>query len=323
MGARILVAGGCGYIGSSLVPRLVERGYSVEVVDLMWFGNHLPAGVRVDRRSVADLTEADLGGFDAVVFLSGLSNDPMAEYAPYDNFVQNGSLPVYLAFLAKRAGVPRFIHGGSCSVYGYAVDRLCDEASPAVSAFPYGISKMQGEFGCLQQADERFSVIGFRQGTVSGYSPRMRLDLVVNAMFMTAMADGVITVNNPAIWRPILAIQDAVSAYIRAIEAAPGISGVFNIASGNYTVGEIADLVREGIARHMGRAPRIDIRDRSDFRSYKVDTEKARTVLSFKPRCDVIDIVGDLAENLGRFHDFDRRDYYNIRTFMALREARE
>ena len=90
-------------------------------------------------------------------------------------------------------------------------------------------------------------MIAFRQGTVSGYSPRMRLDLVVNTMFKTAVADKVITVNNPAIWRPILSIQDAASAYIRAIEANEGISGIFNVASGNYTVGELGDLVKPAI----------------------------------------------------------------------------
>lgn len=323
MGGKVLVAGGAGYIGTTLVPRLLERGYSVTVVDLLWFGNHLPPEVKSRQRSIAELTEDDLRGHDAVIFLGGLSNDPMAEYSPVENFVENGSLPVYLAYIAKRAGVRRFIHGGSCSVYGYAVDQLCDETSPAVSHYPYGISKMQGEFGCLQQADRDFSVIGFRQGTICGYSPRMRLDLVINAMFKTAIADKTITVNNPAIWRPILAVQDAATAYVRALEAAPEISGVFNIASGNYTVGEIADLVQEGVAKQMGLHARIDIKNMRDLRSYKVDLAKARNVLSFKPRYDVPDIVRDLAENLDRFKDFDRRDYYNIRTFKALRTGTE
>lgn len=323
MGNKVLIAGGAGYIGSTLVPRLLERSYEVSVVDLLWFGNHLPAGVTVIERSVAQLTVDDLRGFDTVIFLGGLSNDPMAEYSPVENFVENGSLPVYLAYIAKRAGVRRFIHGGSCSVYGYTEDMLCDETSVAVSHYPYGISKMQGEFGCLQQADADFSVIGFRQGTVCGYSPRMRLDLVINTMFRTAMLDKLITVNNAAIWRPILAVQDAASAYIRAIETAPAISGIFNIASGNYTIGELADLVQHGVAKHMGVQARVVLRNDADLRSYKVDISKARNVLSFKPRYDVEDVVRDLAENHERFKDYDRMEYYNIRTFKKLRQGEE
>ena len=176
----------------------------------------------------------------------------MAEFSPSKNFVFNAAAPAYLAYIAKKAKVRRFVYACSCSVYGYTVDELYDETRPAVSSYPYGISKLQGEQAALQLADENFSVISLRKGTVSGYSPRMRLDLIVNTMFKSALRDGVITVNNPAIWRPILSIQDASSAYIRAVEASPSISGIFNIASGNYTVGEVADLVKLALEQQLG-----------------------------------------------------------------------
>src|SRR5690606_19617743 len=127
---------------------------------------------------------------------------------------------------------------------------------PTNSVFPYGISKLQGESAALQLRDDSFSVIALRKGTVSGYSPRMRLDLVVNALFRTSVTEGVIRVNNPAIWRPILSMQDAVSAYVRAIECRPSISGIFNIASGNYTLGEVGDQVRDGVQQFLGIDPR-------------------------------------------------------------------
>ncbi len=225
MSLNLLLVGGAGYIGSALTPALSERGYAVSVVDLMWFGNHLPAGIPIIKKDVFDLTERDLASFDQVVFLAGLSNDPMAEYSPSKNFVFNAAAPAYLAYIAKRAGVRRFIYAGSCSVYGYTVNELYDEASPAVSKHPYGISKLQGEQAAMQLCAEGFSVICFRQGTVSGYSPRMRLDLIVNTMFRTAMQTGEITVSNPSIWRPILSIRDAVSAYVRAVESSDEISG--------------------------------------------------------------------------------------------------
>ena len=315
---KILVAGGAGYVGSALVPRLVERGYEVTVVDLLWFGNHLPPQVRLLRKDVLEVTEDELEGHEQVVFLAGVSNDPMAEYSPSKNFVYNGAAPAYLAYVAQRAGVRRFVYGSSCSIYGYSTDVLCGEDEPAVCHFPYGISKLQGERACLQLRDEGFSVLSLRKGTVCGWSPRMRLDLVVNTMFRTAVADGRIVVRNPAIWRPVLAVQDAVAAYVRAIEAAPEVSGVFNVASDNYTVGELGDRVREAVQDRLGHRIDLELRDEHDLRSYKVTTEKASRVLGFHPRHDVLSIVDELFDHLGEFQDFDNPLYYNIETFMRL-----
>jgi nucleoside-diphosphate-sugar epimerase len=315
---KILVAGGAGYVGSALVPRLLERGYEVTVVDLLWFGNHLPSQVRLLRKDVLEVTEDELEGHEQVIFLAGVSNDPMAEYSPSKNFVYNGAAPAYLAYVAQRAGVRRFVYGSSCSIYGYSTDVLCGEDEPAVCHFPYGISKLQGERACLQLRDEGFSVLSLRKGTVCGWSPRMRLDLVVNTMFRTAVADGRIVVRNPAIWRPVLAVQDAVAAYVRAIEAAPEVSGVFNVASDNYTVGELGDRVREAVQDRLGHRIDLELRDEHDLRSYKVTTEKASRVLGFHPRHDVLSIVDELFDHLGEFQDFDNPLYYNIETFMRL-----
>ncbi len=317
---KLLVAGGAGYIGSALVPKLLERGYDVVVVDKLWFGNHLPPGITMICDDVFNLKEENLQGVDQVIFLAGLSNDPMAEFSPSKNFIYNAAAPAYLGYLARRAGVKRFIFAGSCSVYGYTVDELYDETKTPASHYPYGISKYQGEQSLLQLADDKFSVISLRKGTVSGYSPRMRLDLIVNTMFRNAMERGEITVNNPAIWRPILSIQDAVSAYIRAVEANPSISGVFNVASGNYTVGEVGDLVKETVDRALNLNIKLRILNIQDYRNYKVDCSKAMKVLSFKPKHDVECIVRDLVENLDKFRDFHDPKYYNIETLKRMHE---
>jgi nucleoside-diphosphate-sugar epimerase len=315
---KILIAGGAGYVGSALVPKLQERGYIIDVLDLLWFGNQLPAGTKVIEKDIFDLHQDDLKEYEQVIFLAGLSNDPMAEFSPAKNFIFNASAPSYLAYVSKLAGVKKFIYAGSCSVYGYTVNDLYDETSPAVSSYPYGISKLQGEQAVLQMADEKFSVICFRKGTVSGYSPRMRLDLIVNTMFKTALQKEEIIINNPSIWRPILSIEDAVSGYIRAVESAEGITGIFNLSSGNYTVGEVGDIVKEAIEKKLRKKVKLTIKNVKDFRNYKVSNAKAINMLSFKPKHDVPAIVDNLIENMDKFADFDNPNYYNIQVFKKI-----
>lgn len=320
---KILVAGGAGYVGSVLIPKLLQRGYDVDVVDLFWFGNHLPAEVCIVKKDIFELSDEDLKSYDQVVFLAGLSNDPMAEFSPSKNFVFNAAAPAYLAYISKRAGVKRYVYACSCSVYGYTENELYDETCPTISPYPYGISKLQGEQAVMQLCSKEFSVISLRKGTISGYSPRMRLDLIINTMFMTAMRDGVINVSNPAIWRPILSINDAASAYIRAIEANPSVSGIFNIASANHTVGEVADLVRATVEDTLSLPVRLNIRHVQDVRNYKVSIEKAKNVLSFHPHEDVSAIVNSLVDAPGVIRDWKNPEFYNIEMLKALEFAKE
>lgn len=315
---RLLIAGGAGYVGSALIPRLLERGYSVDVVDLFWFGNKLPEETGLLNKDLFDVTVEDLKDYDQVIFLAGLSNDPMAEFSPNKNFVYNAAAPAYLAYTAKKAGVKRYVYASSCSVYGYTVNELYDETRPVASAYPYGISKLQGEQAVMNLVDDRFSVIALRKGTISGYSPRMRLDLIVNTMFRTALQERMIRINNPSIWRPILAMEDAISAYVRVIEAHESISGIFNVASGNYTVGEVGDLVKAEIELQLGTKINLEIRHLQDFRNYKVSIDKSKNVLSFHPQHDVRGIVRQLISEMDRFSDWENPAYYNIRVFREL-----
>lgn len=315
---RILAAGGAGYIGSVLVPILQEHGYDVDVVDLLWFGNYLPEGTPVRQQDLFELNDTDLQGYDQVIFLAGLSNDPMAEFSPAMNFIQNGALPSYLAFQAKRAGVRRFVYASSCSVYGYTVNELYNEDAPVTCAYPYGISKLEGEHGVLQLQDDTFSTIALRQGTVCGHSPRMRFDLIINTMFKCALLDGVITVNNPSIWRPLLDVRDTASAFLRAVQADKGISGVFNVAKDNFTVGQVADFVKDEVEACTGKKVRIAIKDIQDFRNYKVSCERAKTYLGFQPKYGITDITHSLYAHLDGYGDMGQRQYYNIEVFKGL-----
>ena len=320
---KLLIAGGAGYVGSTLIPKLLDRGYKVDVVDLFWFGNHLPRQVGTLNKDIFQLTVEDLEPYDQVIFLAGLSNDPMAEYSPSKNFVFNAAAPSYLAYIAKKASVKRYIYASSCSVYGYTENELYDETRPVGSSYPYGISKLQGEQAALQLADENFSVISLRKGTISGYSSRMRFDLIINTMFKSAMKNHTITLDNPSIWRPILSIQDATTAYIRAIEANHKISGIFNVASGNYTVGEVGDLVKSTIEERLGLRINLCIKHIQDFRNYKVSIEKAKNVLSFHPADEVKSIVANLIDNMDKCRDWDNPLYSNIDTFKAIENGIE
>jgi len=315
---RILVAGGAGYIGSKLIPVLLEHGYKVDVVDLLWFGNHLPEDVSVAKKDLFKCQPEDLKDYDQVIFLAGLSNDPMAEFDPSMNFIFNGALPSYTAFIAKKAGVKRFIYASSCSVYGYTVNELYDEDSPVTCGYPYGISKLQGGRGVLQLQDENFSVIALRQGTVCGFSLRMRMDLIVNTMFKFAMTERTITVNNPSIWRPILDIRDAATAYLRAIQADYSLSGVYNVASGNYTVGQVGDMVKYEVEKLEGEKVEIVLKNIEDFRNYKVTIDKARTYLGYQPQHTIENIIEDLYANRACFEDYDNDQFYNIKVFKKI-----
>ena len=183
----------------------------------------------------------------------------MAEFDPAMNFVANAAMPSYLAYLAKLAGVRRMIYASSCSVYGYTVNELYDEElAGRRPAYPYGISKLQGEQGVLQMGDDDSRSSHSARGRSAATAPACASTSIVNTMYKSCVQDGRITVNNASLWRPILDMRDAVSRYLRAIQADYSISGVFNIASDNYTVGQVGDMVKDQMERLLGR--RIDSR---------------------------------------------------------------
>lgn len=315
---KILIAGGAGYIGSRLIPELITKNHTITVVDKLWFGNHLPKDVIIDTRYVSELTEKDLEGFDQVIFLGGLSCDPMAEFGPWQNFLFNAATPSYLAYIAKKSGVKRFIYASSCSVYGFTQGEPYTEESPTISNYPYGIAKLQGERGVLQLNDSNFSVIALRKGTLSGYSPRMRLDLVVNTMFKTALYNKKITISNPNIWRPILDIRDCIDAYVKAIDN-PLVNGVYNICSYNTTIGKIGFEIENFINQKISPENISVITNNiQDFRNYQVKIDKAKKYLEFIPQHILSSTLVDLWNNRLKFQNIDNDYYYNINIFRNL-----
>jgi len=323
---KILLAGGAGYVGSVLAPLLLEYGYDIKVIDLLWFGNTLPEKIDVVQKDLFDCTEKDFDGVEVCINLSGISNDPGAEYDPVRNFVYNAALPPYLALMAKRAGVRRFIQSSTCSIYGYAVSTLRKEDDPTSCNFPYGISKLAGESGVLQLRDNSFSVICLRKGTISGYSPRMRLDLLVNTMVKSALGENKIYINDHRIWRPVLSVKDAARAYIRSIQAEYDIDGIFNIAYDNYTIGSVAEIIKDSICSPkrsdlcVEENPiRFILRNSKDVRNYRVDTTKSKNVLGFSPTQSIQDIVEELLSNWSKIVPNMLSDnYYNINVCKSI-----
>jgi nucleoside-diphosphate-sugar epimerase len=315
---KVLIMGGAGFIGSVLSPYLHNAGYDVTVADACWFGNYLPAEIKLIKTDLFDLKQQDLEEYDSIIFLAGLSNDPMAEFSPKSNFILNTALPSYIGFMAREAGVKQMIFASSCSVYGYTLNKTYTEDDPAICNYPYGVSKLQGERSLIALAEENFRVVCMRQGTVCGFSPRMRLDLAMNTMFKNALSKGKISLSNHRIWRPILGLEDLCKGYQAALEFdAPG-AEVFNISSFNTTVGELAKSVAAYMEDHMGKVIEIEDQNVQDYRNYKVSTDKAKLLLNYQAKQNDLDIINNLFQHLDYFSDFSDERFYNIEVFKKL-----
>jgi len=272
---KVIICGGAGYVGSRLVSHLLEKNHTIRIIDLLWFGNNLTTDVEILKKDVLECTVENFKGFDVLVNLTGMSNDPMANKFPSLNFIFNIGIPSYLSYLAKMAGIKKFIHASTCSVYGFSKDpinNMCKEDSSVLPEFPYGISKLQSEKAILAFADDNFNVIITRKGTVCGYSPRMRFDLVINAMFKSAHTKSKICVHDPHVYRPILSIVDAVTAYTYLIENHND-TNVFNLVSKNYSISELA-IVIKSFFTSIGKNIDIEVQNKKDLRSYVASCEK-------------------------------------------------
>jgi nucleoside-diphosphate-sugar epimerase len=300
---HVLVTGHLGYLGSVLVPVLLETGHSVVGLDsdlyaACGFGSGL-VEVPARRLDVRDVEASDLAGFDAVVHLAGLSNDPLGDLDPALTDEINHAASVRLARLAKAAGVRRFVFSSSCSNYGAAGDGLVDEDAPLHPITPYARSKVQVERDVSRLADGAFSPVFLRNATAYGASPRLRCDLVLNDLVAWASATGRVRLKSDGTpWRPLVHAEDIARACV-AVLAAPrtAVHGqAFNVGrtDENFRIRDVAEIVRETVPGSRieyapGAAP--------DRRSYRVDFEKIRrAVPGFAPRWTVRDGARELYE---------------------------
>jgi nucleoside-diphosphate-sugar epimerase len=325
----ILVAGGAGYIGSVLVPRLVERGYRVRVLDRLYFGEEPLAAVR-DRielvvADVRDIPAGALDGVDGVINLSGLSNDPTAEFDPEANWQMNAIATETLGRMCVERGIERYVFASSCSLYDGLPPGMHDETAPIVPRAAYATSKRYGEEKLLELADEGLCPVLLRNGTVYGWSPRMRFDLVVNTFVKDALLGGRLMLHGGGwMWRPLVDIRDVCDAMIAAYEApADAVRGeIFNVLHSNYQIRELAMLVA-GSVQLAGRGVKLqEVPAPRLTRDYECANAKLSTTLGFIPRHSVLEAVTDL---IARLDDADPATLtdprgYNIRWLELLNE---
>jgi nucleoside-diphosphate-sugar epimerase len=278
---RVLVTGHEGYIGSVAVPMLQAAGHDVVGLDTAYYAGcdlYDPAlAVPSLRRDVRDVEAGDLDGFDAVLHLAGLSNDPLGDLDPELTFEINHLASVRIAELAREAGVERFIFASSCSMYGASgSDAPVDESAPLQPLTAYAESKVRSEKDISALATDDFSPVFMRNATVYGVSPRLRIDLVLNNLVGWAYTTGVVRVlSDGTPWRPLLHVRDLASAAV-AILAAPRDlvhNEPFNIGRDleNYRVKELAEIVRDAVT---GSTLEIGTQSSPDARSYRVDFGK-------------------------------------------------
>lgn len=325
----ILVAGGAGYVGCRLVPALLDKGYNVVVHDKLLFGKEGLSGctnqIKLLTGDLRDASPEMLRGADAVINLAGLSNDPTANYNPEANRAMNTDAAIRLGEMCVAVGIKRYILASSCSVYYTEVpaDVLFTEDFAVDPKAHYSRSKFAAEQGVLGLISDRFCPIVFRKGTLYGWSPRMRYDLVVNTFTKDAFRHRMLTVHAAGkMWRPMLHVDDAVDAYILALEAPEDrVRGqILNVLIDNYRVIDIARMVRGQLERTQGVKIDLNTQNVGVSRSYKADGTKARKLLGFKPGRTIPDSIGAMWEHLESGVDPDDPRFYNIAWLELLTE---
>jgi nucleoside-diphosphate-sugar epimerase len=327
---RVLLTGYQGYLGTVMAPILQAAGNDVTGLDSGYFADCVlgpeptdPPGMRVDLR---DVTTDHLRGFDAVIHLAALSNDPLGALAPRITYDINHHASVRLARLAKEAGVQRFLYASTCSVYGAAGQDLVTESAPLRPLTPYAESKVRVEDDVAAIADESFSPVFLRNATAFGFSPRLRADIVLNNLVGHAVLTGDVRVlSDGTPWRPLVHAQDIATAFLLALEAPTDKihCAAYNVGteSNNLTVAEIAQSVVEVVP---GAKLLITGETGADPRSYRVDFSAFRNALGFEAAWSIPDGAAELYKeyvSAGLTSDAFFKKFTRLPHLEALRAA--
>lgn len=324
---NVLVTGGAGYLGSVLLPKLLVRGHRVRLLDVGYFGmGHLrnvrpPIDLWRDdvRRLMTDpeFAAALLDGIDAVIHLAAVSNDPSAELNPELTIDVNHRATVALAEAARARGI-RFVFSSSCSVYGDAEGAgELDERAPVRPLTTYAVSKVESERALTAMADDRWRPVILRNGTLFGYSPRMRFDLVVNIFSLySTLYDEIKIFGSGEQWRPYLHVEDCARAFVFFVERHDNGHLVYNVSHTNKRVVDVEGMVREVNPRV--RAERLDAAE-PDTRDYRV-TNARLTAEGFRTRREIVDGIEEISEAIvtGLIPDPESVYYRNAKWLKEL-----
>ena len=318
----VLVIGGAGYIGSALLPKLLEAGYHVRLLDMLMYSTAPIQGVehhphleirQADFRQVDQVVEA-MHDVDAVIHLGAIVGDPACALDEDLTIEINLMATRMIAEVAKGSGVRRFIFASTCSVYGASDDYL-DERSALKPMSLYARSKIASERVLQSMADVSFSPIILRFGTIYGLSGRTRFDLVINVLTAKAIVDGQITIFGGDQWRPFIHVDDAGLAILKALQAPLTIvhNQIFNVGSDaqNYTINQIGEIIQQLVPT----AEVVNMGTDTDQRNYRVNFRKIRQVLHFAPQWSVEQGVQQVitAIRSGQVADYHDAQYSNVK----------
>lgn len=323
---QVLITGGAGYVGAVLVPKLLDKGYQVKVLDLYLHGedvldtvkdNPNLEQIKGDIRNRA-LLEKLIPGIDALIHLGCISNDPSFELDPQLGKSINYDAFFGLVEVSKHCGVKRFIYASSSSVYGIKGEEEVTEDLPLEPLTDYSKYKALCEEVLLREQSPDFTVLIIRPATICGYSPRLRLDVTVNILTYLALTTGRITVFGGQQKRPNIHIEDMTDLYVRLLELPDEmIAGkIFNVGYKNYRVLEIAEMVQKVVGKDRVE---ITITPTNDNRSYHIYSEKIGRELGFVPKHTIEDAIKDLCDafKAGKIPNPTDLRYYNKETLLA------
>jgi nucleoside-diphosphate-sugar epimerase len=303
---RVLVTGACGYKGSVLVPKLLEKGYGVVAFDVMWFGNFLRPhpNMTVVQGDVRNIKSVDLSNIDAIIHLSSVANDPCGDLDPKLTWEISCLATMQLADCAVRHGIKQFIYASSGSVYGVSDALQVTEDLELAPLSEYNKTKMCAERIVLSYEDD-MTVQIVRPATVCGFSPRMRLDVSVNMLTLQALKNGRITVFGGEQTRPNIHIDDITDLYVFLLEN-PQHTGVYNAGFENLSIMDIARMVTRHVPAEIVMTPS------NDPRSYRVNSDKLLGT-GFKPKKSVEDAIREIVGLYGQGALRDEDRWYNLR----------